>query len=277
MTDDVIRFLAARAVPGVEAVEAGVFRRSVRRSGGPAVVQLPSGAPEARALLGLDRDPRPAAEHLSSDPLLGPLVRRAPDRRIPGTVDAGELAVRAILGQQVTLAAAARLAGGLVARCGEPLPRATSGVTHLFPAPDALAALDPDSLPMPRARARALVGLAGVLASGALVLDGPGAREGLLAQPGIGDWTASYVAMRALGDDDAFLAGDAGVRHALERLGQDGSPRSATRLADRWRPYRAYAVIHLWASLPVTRSGSPKRAKAPFRRASSAASSTQRW
>ena len=168
-------------------------------------------------------------------------------------MDGDELAVRAVLGQQVSLRGAATLAGRLVAACGEPLARPVGGVTHLFPSAAALAAVDPATLAMPAARRRALLGLADALARGEVVLDAGADRDEtlrrLLALPGIGPWTAGYVAMRVLRDPDAFLPSDLGVRHALERLGRDGSPAAAARLAEGWRPYRAYALQHLWASL----------------------------
>jgi AraC family transcriptional regulator of adaptative response / DNA-3-methyladenine glycosylase II len=172
---------------------------------------------------------------------------------VPGHVDGHELAVRAVLGQQVSLAGAATLAGRLVARYGAPLDRPVGGVTHLFPSAAALAAADPAALAMPAARRTAVLGLASALARGDLDLDAGADREEtrrrLLSLPGIGPWTADYVAMRGLRDPDAFLATDLGVRHALDRLGQDGRPAGAARIAERWRPYRAYAVQHLWASL----------------------------
>jgi AraC family transcriptional regulator of adaptative response / DNA-3-methyladenine glycosylase II len=172
---------------------------------------------------------------------------------VPGAVDGHELAVRALLGQQVSLRGAATLAARLVARHGEALARPLGTVTHMFPSAHALADVDPATLAMPLARGRALVGLAGALACGELTVDvgadRTDARRRLLALPGIGPWTAEYIAMRALRDPDAFLASDLGVRHALQRLGRDDRPRAAHALAERWRPYRAYAVVHLWASL----------------------------
>ena len=176
---------------------------------------------------------------------------------MPGHVDGNELAVRAVLGQQVSLRGAATLAARLAHAHGEQLRRPVAGVTHLFPTAEALAAADPDSLGMPRARRRALLALAAALAGGELTLDAGArrdeARRRLSALPGIGPWTVEYVAMRALRDPDAFPAADLGVRRALEQLGQDGRPAAAQRLAERWRPYRAYAVQHLWAQLAVSR------------------------
>ena len=168
---------------------------------------------------------------------------------MPGHVDGAELALRAVLGQQISVAAARRLGERLVAAYGKPLERPEGPLTHCFPAVETLAAADPAALPMPRARAAALAGLAAALASGELSLD-PGAERDraeaqLLAMPGIGPWTASYIRMRALSDPDAFLPSDVGVRDALGGLGA----REAAALAESWRPWRSYAVQHLWAYL----------------------------
>jgi AraC family transcriptional regulator of adaptative response / DNA-3-methyladenine glycosylase II len=270
--DGLLDFLGRRAVPGVEEVAGGAYRRSLRLPHGAGAVEL---APRAghvrarfwlddardveaavercRALLDLDADPRAVRAVLGADEVLGPLVRAAPGRRVPGHVDGAELALRAVLGQQVSLAGAATLARRLVEAYGERLERPVGTVTHLFPSPAAIAAASPDRLAMPAARQRAVTGLAGALARGEVVLapgtDREEARRRLLALPGIGPWTANYIAMRALRDPDAFLAADLGVRHALKRLGHDDRPAAAERLAERWRPYRAYAVQHLWASL----------------------------
>jgi AraC family transcriptional regulator of adaptative response / DNA-3-methyladenine glycosylase II len=218
---------------------------------------LAAAVQRCRRLLDLDADPVAVDDALAVDPLLAPLVRSAPGRRVPGAVDGAELAVRAVLGQQVSVAGARTLAGRLTAALGDPLPDglADEALTHAFPSAQALAAADPAGLPLTRARAHALVSLCDAIAAddGSLALD-PGAdrdatRERLLTLPGIGPWTAEYVAMRALGDPDAFPATDLGVRKAIERLGHAGDPAAATALADRWRPWRAYAVQHLWASL----------------------------
>jgi AraC family transcriptional regulator of adaptative response / DNA-3-methyladenine glycosylase II len=275
--EDLIGFLGLRAVPGVEAVHEGAFRRSLRLPHGHGTVELrpadghvsarfvlddlrdlAAAMRRSRALLDLDSDPAAIAEALGADPLLGRFVRAVPGRRVPGHVDGHELALRAVLGQQVSLAGAATLAARLVTEYGEPLARPLDGVTHVFPTAAALAEVDPARLAMPGARRQALTGLAAALAAGDLVLDAGAEREEttrrLLALPGIGPWTAAYVAMRALRDPDAFLPTDLGVRHALVRLGQDGSPAAAARLAERWRPYRAYAVVHLWAQLAAPHS-----------------------
>jgi AraC family transcriptional regulator of adaptative response / DNA-3-methyladenine glycosylase II len=270
--DGLIAFLGTRAVAGVEEHAAGSYRRSLRLPHGAGVVELrpgdghvtgrfwladlrdlPAALQRSRALLDLDSDPQAVVDALGGDPLLGPLVRAAPGRRVPGHVDAHELAIRAVLGQQVSVAGAATLAARLVAAYGEPLERPIGGVTHLFPAAEALADADPAHLAMPTARRAAVTGLARALTDGGVVLDAGVDRDEalrrLVALPGIGPWTATYVAMRGLRDPDAFLASDLGVRHALERLGRDGRPPAALALAERWRPYRAYALQHLWASL----------------------------
>jgi AraC family transcriptional regulator, regulatory protein of adaptative response / DNA-3-methyladenine glycosylase II len=230
-------FLAARAVPGVEQVVDGVYRRSLPDGSvlsvrpGERRTEVEGSEAAARAVLRLDADPEAILARLGSDPLLGGSVRAAPGRRIPGHPDPAELAVRALLGQQISVAAARTLAGRLVAAVGAPLPRPVGGVTHVFPAPSAIAALDPGTLPMPRARARALVGMAG--------------RPFGEHLPGIGPWTVAYVALRS-GDDDAFMPTDLGVKHGLAALGAD--PSRASELAEAWRPYRAFAVAHLWAT-----------------------------
>src|ERR1700759_1985393 len=268
----VIAYLARRAIPGVEEVVDGAYRRSVRLPAGAGIVELAPAdggirarylldSPEdqavaverSRLLFDLDTDPQPVFDALRADPLIGPLIRANPGRRVPGHVDPDEIAVRAVVGRQVALAGAATLAGRLVADYGEPLRAPLGGVTHLFPRAGAFAKADPDRLPMPASRGRALIGLARALDAGDVKLDGTvdraEARERLLELPGIGPWTADYVALRALRDPDAFLPSDLGLRRALERLGLDGSPKTAANLAESWRPYRAYALMHLWATL----------------------------
>ena len=279
--EGLIAFLGLRVVPGVEEVIDGAYRRSLRLPHGTGTVELRpadgyvharywlddlrdlgAAVQRSRTLLDLDSDPLGVVEALGDDPLLGPLVRLAPGRRVAGHVDPHELAVRAVLGQQVSLRGASTLAGRLVASYGERLERPLGAVTHAFPSVEALAEADPGRLAMPRARRRGLLTLARALARDELVLDGGADREDarrrLLALPGIGPWTTEYIAMRALRDPDAFLPSDLGVRHALEQLGHDGQPAATERLAERWRPYRAYAVQHLWASLhPSGRAKGP--------------------
>jgi AraC family transcriptional regulator of adaptative response / DNA-3-methyladenine glycosylase II len=243
----VIDFLAPRAVPGVEEVADGVYRRSVREPGGGKVVELrpDDPTPLARTVFDLDRDLAPVVDALGSDPVIGHLVEADPGRRVPGTVDSHEIAFRALLGQQVSVAGARTLAGRLTRDHGDRLDEPSGTVTHLFPSAAALAEVDPESLPMPRSRGRALVVLARALADGDVDLHGDPAeaRGALLELRGIGPWTVEYIAMRALRDPDAFPATDLGVRHALEKLG------AGPEAAERWRPWRAYAVMHLWSVL----------------------------
>ena len=262
---EVLRFLAARAIPGLEEATGTTYRRSLQLDHGSAVVELGTDGCELRTgderdraealdrcrrLLDLDADTARIDEELGRDPLLAPLVRRRPGLRVPRATDGFELAVRAVVGQQVTLAAARRTAGRLVALYGRPLEEPAGAITHLFPTPAAVAEVDSLELRMPRVRANALRALARAVLDGELDLrpgaDREAARSALLELPGIGPWTASYVCMRALGDSDAFPPGDAAVRRALERLGEDGRPAAAQRLAERWRPWRSYALMHLW-------------------------------
>jgi AraC family transcriptional regulator of adaptative response / DNA-3-methyladenine glycosylase II len=256
-----------------------------------------------RRLLDLDADPWAISGFFAGDPVIGPLAAQCPGRRAVGAVDGDEIAIRAVLGQQVSVAAARRLAGRLVALCGTPLPASVDAagfggrdrapaadalgagaLTHVFPDAATIAGLNPATLPMPLARARALITLASALASGHVSLD-PGADRDevgarLLTLPGIGPWTAGYIRMRALSDPDVFLVGDVGVVRALRQLTADGPSangsgangssangstpnRSGARrvgvngapltgslaAAERWRPWRSYATHHLWAVL----------------------------
>jgi AraC family transcriptional regulator of adaptative response / DNA-3-methyladenine glycosylase II len=275
---DLIDYLAARAVDGVEEALDGGYRRSLRLPHGLATVELrPAGdhvqaalrledlrdlgpaLQRSRALLDLDSDPRSVVDALGRAPLLGALVRAAPGRRVAGSVDGHELAVRAVLGQQVSLAAARTHAGRLVADLGEPLAQPLGRVTRVFPTAAAIAASDPARLAMPGSRRRALIGLAAALHGGEVTLDAGAdraeARARLLALPGIGPWSAEYVAMRALRDPDAFPPGDAGVLRALRQLGAGSGAAATARLSERWRPYRAYATVHLWAALAAPAAG----------------------
>ncbi|MFE0460831.1 DNA-3-methyladenine glycosylase 2 family protein [Kitasatospora sp. NPDC058965] len=282
-TEHLMDFLAVRAVPGVEEVVPGpgpgtrTYRRTLGLPHGPAVAEVDSlgtGVPatrgwldcrlrltdlrdlttavhRVRALFDLDADPAAVAEQLGADPVLGPVVAARPGLRSPGHVDPHELAVRAVLGQQVTVAAARTLAARLAVRYGTPLAEPSGGLTVLFPTTAALAEAAAEDLAMPAARQQALRGLCAALAQGTVRLD-PGAdREQataeLLALRGIGPWTAGYLRMRALGDPDVFLPSDAGVRHGLLRLGLPGDPGSAAAASTAWSPWRSYAVHHLWA------------------------------
>ncbi|MDJ0381765.1 DNA-3-methyladenine glycosylase 2 [Streptomyces sp. G-G2] len=271
--DNLFGHLAATAVPGVEEWRDGAYRRTLRLPYGTGVVAL-SPRPghiacqlaltdlrdltiaisRCRWMLDLDADPEAVDEQLRRDPLLAPLVDKAPGRRVPRTVDAAEFAVRAVLGQQVSTAAARTHAGRLVAAYGEPVadPDPAGGLTHLFPSPEALAALDPEALALPRSRRATLTTLVAALADGSLPLgidsDWEAARARLGALPGFGPWTTEVIAMRALGDPDAFLPSDLGVRRAAQGLGLPSTPAALTARAAGWRPWRAYAVQYLWAT-----------------------------
>jgi AraC family transcriptional regulator, regulatory protein of adaptative response / DNA-3-methyladenine glycosylase II len=266
---ELLRFMAARTVPGLEEVDGHSYRRSLALEHDAGVAEVtaagrgprielrlhderdrPDALARCRRLLDLDADTARIDRALGGDPLLAPLVRRRPGLCVPRATDGFELAVRAIVGQQVTLAAARRTGARLVALYGQALDPPDGAITHLFPTPAAVAEVDSLELRLPRVRANALRALARAVLDGELDLS-PGAERAattrtLLALPGIGAWTASYVCMRALGDSDAFPPGDAAVRRTLERLGQDPRPAAAGRLAERWRPWRSYALMHLW-------------------------------
>jgi AraC family transcriptional regulator of adaptative response / DNA-3-methyladenine glycosylase II len=272
-----LRFLAARAVPGLEAGDESTYARVLRLPHALGRVRL---APEAarvqctlqladmrdlaaavercRRLLDLDADPVAIDQHLASDDLLAPWVEKRPGVRVPGHVDGFEIAVRAIVGQQISVAGARTIAARLVADLGEPAAGDDVALAHAFPTADAVAAADPEKLPMPRSRGRALVTLARAVADGSVVLDRSAdrreVRAALLALPGIGLWTADYIALRALGDPDVFLATDLGVRQALERMGLDIDPQAAHDRAEAWRPWRSYALMHVWSTLSEERS-----------------------
>ena len=267
--DSLFGHLVATAVPGVEEWRDGAYRRTLRLPHGPATVALTPHATHVgcrlaladlrdlapavarcRRLLDLDADPVAVDAVLAQDEVLASWVAKAPGRRVPRTVDESELAVRAVLGQQVSTAAARTHAGRLVGACGEPVDDPAGGLTHLFPTAEAVAAVDPEVLALPRTRRATVLRLARALADGEVDLD-PGAdraraRSALAALPGIGPWTVETVAMRALCDPDAFLPTDLGVLAAARALGL-GEGRALLARAERWAPYRGYAVQHLWA------------------------------
>jgi AraC family transcriptional regulator of adaptative response / DNA-3-methyladenine glycosylase II len=258
----VLDFLAARAVPGVEEVADGAYRRTLALPHGSALMAMTPRADgvelratladardeseavrRARAVFGLDQDPSAVRDHLGADPVLGPLVARRPGLRVPGAVDGFELAVRAILGQQVSVAAARVLAGRIAERLGEATAAPSDGtLARLFPTPHAIAAAPPDAFPMPRSRIRTLQGLAAADPP----LAAPADAAGLIALWGIGPWTAAYVALR-LGDPDVFLPTDVAVLKALGRV------EATVEDAARWAPLRSFATVHLWASLAAGR------------------------
>ncbi|MFI7615188.1 AlkA N-terminal domain-containing protein [Nonomuraea terrae] len=263
--------LAATAVPGVEEWRDGAYRRTLRLPHGHGIAtlrprpghidcrlsltdlrDLSTAISRCRRLLDLDADPVAVDDLLRGDPVLAPLVDKDPGRRVPRTVDASEFAVRAVLGQQVSTAAARTHAARLVATHGEPITDPAGGLTHLFPGPLALAGLDPAALALPRSRRATLTGLVAALAAGEIDLGVGGdwrrARAQLSALPGLGPWTVETIAMRALGDPDAFVATDLGIRVAARELGLPVTPAALTRRAEAWRPWRAYAVQYLWAT-----------------------------
>jgi AraC family transcriptional regulator, regulatory protein of adaptative response / DNA-3-methyladenine glycosylase II len=271
--DWMLAFLRTRAIPGVEAADERGYQRSIEIGGATAgfevhripgedclsvrlVAALPSDllviVERIRWQFDLDCDPRQIARHFRRDSRLALAVRKHPGLRVPGAWDPFEMAVRAILGQQVSVKAASTLAGRLVEAFGVPATLDLAGVTHRFPAAARLADADIARIGIPAARAHAIRCLAAAVAGNVLPLDG--SREldatvhALRELPGIGPWTAEYIAMRALREPDAFPAGDLGVRKALapdRKLSQ----AEVLRMADPWRPFRAYAVMHLWRSL----------------------------
>ncbi|MFJ6738561.1 AlkA N-terminal domain-containing protein [Streptomyces sp. NPDC091279] len=269
--DNLFGHLVATATPGVEEWRAGAYRRTLRLPYGHGIVALTPrpdhiacrltlsdlrdltvATSRCRRMLDLDADPVAIDEQLRADPVLAPLVDKAPGRRVPRTVDEEEFAVRAVLGQQVSTAAARTHAGRLVTAHGEPVDDPEGGLTHLFPTARALAGLDPESLAMPRTRRTTFTTLVSQLADGSLHLgpdsDWAETRARLLALPGFGPWTVDVIAMRALGDPDAFLPTDLGVRQAARELGLPSTPAALTGRAAGWRPWRAYAVQYLWAT-----------------------------
>lgn len=267
-------FLERRAVPGLEVGGAMEHIRSLRLDHGPGSLllrpagglleahlvladlrDLTSAVARCRHLANLDADPQAVDEALSGDPVMAPLVEARPGLRVPGSVDGFETAVRAVLGQQVSLAGARTLTARLLRLAG------TGDVPgrpelRTFPSPEALAdvlASPADGLGIPDGRRRALAALARAVSSGDLAID-VGVDPDELARaldtlPGIGPWTASYVVLRAVGHPDAFLAGDLGSRRAAARLGLPAPAAALAAHAERWRPWRAYAQMHLW-SLP---------------------------
>jgi AraC family transcriptional regulator, regulatory protein of adaptative response / DNA-3-methyladenine glycosylase II len=275
-----LRFLEARAVPGLEDVSGGAYRRALTLTHGIGIVELTleprvvrcvlrlddlrdlaAAVARCRRLLDLDADPLAIGEALGHDEVIGGLVRARPGLRVPGSVDGDELALRAVLGQHVSLRAARTQTARLVETFGTPLEQPLGTVTHLFPAAPVLAEADPVAFGSPGVRRDALRTLAAQLANGDVRIDaGSDPREaltGLLAIRGIGPWTAAYVAMRGFHDPDAFPHGDAGLRRALKALGHPDDPRSVAVLQQRWRPWRAYAALQLWTSLDLTASITP--------------------
>jgi AraC family transcriptional regulator of adaptative response / DNA-3-methyladenine glycosylase II len=276
-----LRFFAARAVAGVERCEAGRLTRSLSLRHGAAVVELEpqpahlvarlwlddvrdlaAAADACRRLFDVDADPLAIAAVLSGDPLLAPLVGAAPGLRVPGAASGEEIAIRAVLGQQVSVRRATSLAALLADRLGTRLAQPRGGVDRLFPAAATIVDADLSGLRLTREREATLRRLCAALAAGDVDL-GPGAdaataAHDLQAIRGIGPWTAAYTTMRGLRDPDAFPAGDLGLRRAHDAAGGGDGPALAGR-SERWRPWRAYAAMHLWHTLshPATTETTP--------------------
>lgn len=275
-----LAFLAPRATPGVEAVESGAYRRSISLDGHHGYLEVSPDAgcdglalrvrfgnprslffiiERVRAMFDLNADWAAIAESLRSDPGLAPSVEGAPGLRVPGCWNGFELAVRAILGQQITVKGATALAGRMARTFGTPFS-AGGGLTHLFPAPDVLADARIAAIGLPGARAETIRALARAVCEGRVRFDGVAGADDFMTRlcqiPGIGQWTAQYVAMRALGEPDAFPSGDLGLLRALNLK----SARELERRAEAWRPWRAYAALYLWKM-----AGGPSRRPAPLR------------
>lgn len=266
-----LAFLAARCIPGIEHCQGEVYRRSFEWCGRPGTVQvspangaqlrveLSGVAPGAvaalvarlRRVFDLDAEPARIQAELGRDALMAQLLARRPGLRVAQGWDGFEQAMRTVLGQQVTVAAAMTLAGRLVQRHGQPLALAAAGLSHVFPRASAIAGLTLEGLGMPRARAVTLTTLANALLASPDLLD-PGqashtALERLLKLKGIGPWSAQYLALRQLGDADALPLGDVALIKALQVL--EGVEADLAHRAQAWRPWRAYAAQHLWTSL----------------------------
>jgi AraC family transcriptional regulator of adaptative response / DNA-3-methyladenine glycosylase II len=266
--DNLFGHLAATAIPGVEEVRDGTYRRTLRLPYGPGIVELTprpdhvwcratladlrdltAAIARCRWLLDLDADPEAVDSQLAQEPGLRAAVGRAPGRRVPRAVDGAEMAIRAVLGQQISTAAARTHGARLAAEHGEPIDDPEGGLSRLFPAPEALTDA---RLAMPAVRQRTMRALLGALVSGQIDLGVAGDREATVASlaqlPGIGPWTRDVISMRALGDPDVFPVGDLGVRRGAAALGLPSDARALSERSERWRPWRAYAVQYLWAA-----------------------------
>jgi AraC family transcriptional regulator of adaptative response / DNA-3-methyladenine glycosylase II len=262
--------LAAASAPGVEEWRDGAYRRTLRLPHGPGIAALRPGpgyiecrlrvadlrdvtaaVARCRRALDLDADPHAPMEALSGDPVLAPLVAKTPGRRVPRKADGPEYAIRAVIGQQIATASAATVAARLAERYGEPVEDPDGSLTRLFPSPEALSEADPADLPMPGRRKTTVLALAKALADGRVDV-GPGAdwaqaRAALATVPGVGPWTIEMIAMRALGDPDAFPVKDLGVIKGAAHL-ELGAGRVLEGRSQAWRPWRSYAVQYLWAT-----------------------------
>jgi len=270
-----LEFLRQRAIAGVERVAANSYARSVQLDGAqgtvtveptdgnalratvrfPKLTALPAIIARLRRVFDLAADPVAIAAHLAKDRTLAPLIKSRPGLRVPGAWDGFELAIRAVLGQQISVAAAVRLAGRLVAAYGDRLREPDGDLTHAFPRPEALASADLSSLGMPRSRAAALSAIGAAAEADKHLFDAncelDDAVKRLRSIAGVGEWTAQYIALRQLREPDAFPAADLGLMRAI--ASREGRDHSSSELLDRahaWRPWRAYAAQHLWTSAP---------------------------
>jgi AraC family transcriptional regulator of adaptative response / DNA-3-methyladenine glycosylase II len=266
-------FLRLRAIPGIERVTDDTYARTICLDGHQGTVALRPGTGNAlqavvrfprlqalpaiiarlRRVFDLASDPVAMAAQFSADPVMASLVRARPGLRVPGAWDGFELAMRAVLGQQITVAAAIRLAGKLVSAHGEPMAQPDGSLTHVFPRPEAVAVAELASLGMPRSRAATLSAVAAAAVADPRLFDaGSGLSESVLrlrAIRGIGEWTGQYIALRQLREPDAFPSADIGLIRALERLeSREYTPAQLLARAEAWRPWRAYAAQHLWAA-----------------------------
>lgn len=267
-----VGYFARRAIAGVEHVDDGTYRRTITLEGAPGVIEIGPGGDDhlllrahlpqvgglihvvqgARRIFALDRDPGAAVAHLADDPVLAPLVAASPGLRVPGTWDAYETGVRAIVGQQVSVAGASTVTARIVQRVGRPVPGlAAFGLTHAFPDPATLATADLDGIGMPGARAAAIKAFAAAVDKGEVPLDGRLPLDDLIAAicavPGLGPWTAGVIALR-LGEPDTFPAADLGLRRAANPGGPALSTAELAARAEAWRPHRASAALRLWLS-----------------------------
>ena len=269
-----LAFLGPRATPGVEAVEGNLYRRSISLQGAAGyfevscdkeadalVVRVQFGDPRAlffiiervRAMFDLNADWTAITRVLRADPLLADSLRSSPGLRVPGCWNGFELGVRAILGQQITVKGATRLAGALVSKFGQRFP-ASDRLTHVFPQPSALAEADVASIGLPKARARTIQFFAKAVRDGQIsfegIVDSSAFVSRLCEIPGVGAWTAQYIAMRTLGEPDAFPSGDLGLLRSLSLE----NPRDLEQRAEAWRPWRAYAAMYLWSHFSKTKT-----------------------